>query len=264
MNRVIYYYQTFCGLEQILKLETIPVTHIHVSSIHFGINQGKEYIHLNDNPPDSPIFDTLWKETKELHDRGVEIRLMVGGAGCAFIELFNNFEQCYNLLKQTIISRPWINGIDLDVEESIDIYDLVMLINRIKADFGIDFKISLAPIQGALESDICGFGGFKYKHLMELVGDKIEYLNGQFYGNFTLDSYSTAINNGYEPSKIIIGMMSEQFEPGNFNKCLDTIIKIKKKYINFGGVFVWEYLNAPPGKNPVDWALLINAVINKY
>ncbi len=263
MNRIIYYYQTFCGLDKLLDLETIPVTHIHISSIHFGINQGKQYIHLNDYPPDSPLFDTVWKQTKELHDRGVDIRLMVGGGGGAFIELFNNFQENYDLLKQTIMSRPWISGIDLDVEESIDIYDLVMLIDRIKVDFGIDFKISLAPVQSALEMDICGFGGFKYKNLMKLVGDKIEYLNGQFYSDFTIDSYNMVIDNGYDPSKIVIGMMSEQFYPTNFVKCLNTIIEIKKKYNNFGGVFVWEFFNAPPGKNPIDWAILINAVMKK-
>ena len=34
-------------------------------------------------------------------------------------------------------------------------------------------------------------------------------------------------------------------------------------YNNFGGVFVWEFFNAPPGKNPIDWAILINAVMKK-
>ena len=70
-------------------------------------------------------------DTRLLAERGVSIRLMVGGAGGAFIELFNNFEGYYPLLHDTLVSRPWISGIDLDVEEDVDIYNIVMLVNRI-------------------------------------------------------------------------------------------------------------------------------------
>lgn len=37
-KRVIYYYQTFTGIEQIIALEDV-VTHIHLSSIHFGLTK---------------------------------------------------------------------------------------------------------------------------------------------------------------------------------------------------------------------------------
>ena len=56
-------------------------------------------------------------------------------------------------------------------------------------------------------------------------------------------------------------MISGQFDSINFVRCLDTIIEIREKYKNFGGVFVWEYKDAPPSRNPVDWAILINAVM---
>ena len=263
MNRIIYYYQTFTGLEELLELIHIPITHIHVSSIHFGINRGKYYIHLNDNPPSSPLFDKMWNEVKELNERGVQIRLMVGGGGGAFRELFNDFDNYYPLLVETIRQHPYINGVDLDVEEGVDLYNIIMLINRIKADFGIDFKITMAPLGVALEMDICGMGGFFYKDIERLVGDKIEYYNGQYYNDFTPDNYDITIKNGYKPSKIVMGMLSGQFSSSNFNKCLDTIVEIKDKYNDFGGVFVWEYFNAPPSKNSADWAILINAVINK-
>ena len=39
---------------------------------------------------------------------------------------------------------------------------------------------------------------------------------------------------------------------------LDEVKKIKEKYPNFGGVFDWEYLNAPPDKSdPSQWAKLM-------
>ena len=60
MTKIIYYYQTFTGLTDILKGDSINVTHIHLSSIHFGSNDdGSPYIHLNDNNPNAiPSFHT--------------------------------------------------------------------------------------------------------------------------------------------------------------------------------------------------------------
>lgn len=263
MNRISYYYQTFVGLHDLLCLKDIPITHLYIASIHFGMNGGRGYIHLNDNPPDSDIFDSVWNETYQLSQRGVQIRLMVGGGGGAFVELFQDFDLYYPLLVDVLQKRPWINGIDLDVEEDVGLDNVVSLINRIKCDFGSDFKITMAPIQVALEMDIGGFGGFCYKELEQLVGDKIEYYNGQFYGDFTAESYNTAIENGYHPTRVVMGMVTGQFTSTNFNKCLDTIIEILEKYKNFGGVFMWEYCDAPPSKNPADWAILINAVMKK-
>ena len=61
MKKIIYYYQTFSDLTPIL-IENPIVTHIHISSIHFGIdNKTKQpYIHLNDNEPNDPKFNKLW------------------------------------------------------------------------------------------------------------------------------------------------------------------------------------------------------------
>ena len=58
MNRIIYYYQTFNGLQDILDKQV--VTHIHLSSIHFGTNDTSHYIHLNDYSPYDKRFDQVW------------------------------------------------------------------------------------------------------------------------------------------------------------------------------------------------------------
>ena len=64
-KRIIYYYQTFNGLGPLLSLKSQPCTHIHLASIHFGVEKdGKTpYIHLNNNHPNDPVFDNLWKPT---------------------------------------------------------------------------------------------------------------------------------------------------------------------------------------------------------
>ena len=65
--KLIYYYQTFCGLQDILSSEYKPDI-IHVSSIHFG----EDYIHLNDKPPDSPDFDPVGVIAKKLLNKGLK------------------------------------------------------------------------------------------------------------------------------------------------------------------------------------------------
>ena len=78
--KVIYYYQTFVGLEKVLEnIEDVDV--IIVSSIHFGQKDKQPYIHLNDNDPKDPMFENLWMETKKASVQGCKIMLMMGGAG---------------------------------------------------------------------------------------------------------------------------------------------------------------------------------------
>ena len=162
-HRIIYYYQTFNGLDNVLYINT-PITHIHLSSIHFGNNKDNSpYIHLNDYEPDNKIFDNVWNQMEVSVNLGIEIILMVGGAGGAYQNLFSNFSIYYSLLKKLIKDHKCIHGIDLDVEETVDIEDIKMLINKIKEDFGNDFIISMAPVQSSLQYNNSGFGGFSYK-----------------------------------------------------------------------------------------------------
>ena len=76
--RVIYYYQTFNSLQNILYSGT--VTHIHLSSIHFGFNSdGSPYIHLNDYHPTDQRFDKVWQELFIAKQNGIQIILMMSG-----------------------------------------------------------------------------------------------------------------------------------------------------------------------------------------
>ena len=239
--KIIYYYQTFTGLKNILHPNP-TVTHIHLSSIHFGNSDNNYYIHLNDNNPDNKIFDELWKELTLAHSYGIKIVLMIGGAGGAYIDLFNNFDIYYKLLCDMLNKYSIINGIDFDVEESIGLKNIEMLINKMKNDYN-HFTFSMAPIQSSLMRDINGMGGFVYKDLYNSnVGQYIDYYNTQFYYDYSKDCYDTIIKNEYNSKKIVMGMISSQNIDENYN-----IIKLLfKKYKNdFGGVFFWEYCQAP-------------------
>ena len=112
--RIIYYYQTFLadGLKDILYPNS-PVTHIHLSAIHFGNNNTNNnkvpYIHLNDYTPDNVRFQQVWKDLKKANDLGITVVVMLGGAGGAFDYLFNdsvgkNFATC---TEKTQIWNSW-------------------------------------------------------------------------------------------------------------------------------------------------------------
>lgn len=261
MNRIIYYYQTFIPLK-LLLVENTVVTHIHLSSIHFGNNSiGKPYIHLNDNEPNDKCFDNMWNEINKASDLGIKIILMVGGAGSAFNVLFSDFETYYKLLKQTIDNNPCIKGIDLDVEEYVSLINIRKLISRINSDYGKDFIISMAPVAYSLENDQPGMGNFIYKDLYNTIeGKRINYFNVQFYYDCTVQAYMNIINNGYPSEKIVFGFDSDK-EIEEEKK----IISILSDNYEFGGVFNWEYFDSPPEgrKNPYQWALIMKKSMEK-
>ena len=233
---------------------------IIVSSIHFGKEKdGEKKIYLNDNSPDNNIFDDLWMETKKASVQGCKIMVMMGGAGLAYNELFTDFNVYYPQLVQMLKDRPWIQGIDLDIEEHASLENIQMLINKLVEDFGEEFTITMAPISSSLMNDGGSMSGINYKQLYQSdEGKYIHWFNTQCYDAFTEDTYDSIIQNGYPPEKIVMGMESGQFNGNTFKNALETIVQIKKKYPQVGGFYDWEYLNAPPDKkDPSQWAKLI-------
>lgn len=241
-QRVVYFYQTFCGLQHLFDLAHTPVTDIHLSSIHFGEEDGKSYIHLNNNPPSDKNFDSVWKDMNEAKDLGIDVSVMIGGAGGGFAYLFKEYDDCYKLLKDFLNKHPEITGVNLDIEEEVDINDVVWLVQDIKEDFP-HFTISFAPIAESLQSDIAGMGGFKYSHLKTQID--IDYYTVQFYNSFTATDFSLCVANGYPAEKIVMGMLSD---PSSLKGRLMVLQTVFKNFPSMGGSFVWEYFNsyAPP------------------
>lgn len=260
LSKVIYYYQTLSGLQQLLK--NGYATTINLAAIHFGKNsENNPYIHLNDNNPYDQVFDTLWEELHQASQQNIQIILMLGGAGRAYQTLFSDFETYYSLLYQLIKSKPLISGIDLDVEEIVKESNIKMLIKRIRKDFGDDFTISMAPLSYSMEHDTPGMGGFIYKDLYcSPEGSQIDYFNVQSYGSYSLQVYEDIINNGYPPKKIVMGMIYSQ----NLDIIVNQVKIIKEKYPDFLGVFIWEYFKAPPNApaHPEHWGQLMKSIVN--
>ena len=257
--KTFYYYQTFVGLTQIFT-HSHDVDTIIISSIHFDIdNKGNKNMYLNDNLPYDKKFNNLWSETQKCAEQGITIILMIGGAGGAYTNLFNEFNIYYPQLKSFLEKNSYIFGVNLDIEESVSLVNVKMLINKLREDFGNYFFISMAPISEAMVTDNPGIGGFSYKELYNSSeGKLIDYFNVQCYDSFSFSTYNNIIKNGYPPEKIVMGMESGQFDSKTFQNAIHEINLCLDKYPNMLGVFDWEYLNAPPNKkDPSQWAKLI-------
>jgi hypothetical protein len=256
MSKIIYYYQTFIGLDDLLSKSTNVVTHIHLSSIHFGTDQNKPYIHLNDYSPDNHRFDSVWSDLEKCVSKDIKVVLMIGGAGGGYSSLFSDYDTYKDLLFNTIKQyNHIISGVDLDIEEFVDYDNVIQLIKDIKTEFGNDFSISMAPLQQSIETDSIGMGGFSYKKLYKSeVGKYIDYFCVQFYSCFSEMNFDNCVNNGYSPEMIVMGMLTGMDYDNIKHEVADTSKKYKEQ---FGGVFVWEYYDAPPkgSINPAYWSI---------
>ena len=262
MARTIFYYQTLktkddklISVDPVLY-ENTPLTHIHVSSIHFGVDVNKEpYIHLNNRSPYNSYFDEVWDNIEYASSKNIKIVLMIGGAGGGYNSFFSNISMYYDLLYTLLKDKPFISGIDLDIEESCSLKNVKLLISKIVKDFGEKFIVATAPVASSLTDDGPGMGGFSYKDLLNSPeGSHIDYFNCQAYYNYSLSTLDSIVKNGYDPKKIVMGLIAgETYE----SELQDMYEKYKD---NFGGLFVWEYFNTVP--SAIQWCQFVESVFN--
>lgn len=267
--RVICYHQThylpdgtYVSILPLLT-ESSGISHLIVAAIH--LNEPPGTITLNDSPPTAPGNTPLWDELLVLRDSGVKILGMLGGAAQgSFTRLDQSaavFEAHYVPLR-AMIRRHRFDGLDLDVEEDMSLAGIVRLIDRLKADFGPAFLITLAPVAPAL----CGgrhLSGFDYEALEVLRGGSIAWYNVQFYCGWgdmgSPAGYEVIVARGWPVEKVVVGLVTN---PGNgegfvameaFEGVLEGLVR---RFEGFGGVMGWEYFNALPGglERPWEWA----------
>lgn len=255
-KRVIYYYQTLTDLTPILRLNPQPVTHIILASIHFGIDPEtqQKYIHLNNCKPDNPTFNNVWRQLYDAkRNHGIDIRLMIGGAGGGYSSLFNSYDDYYPLLHTLLTSGPAagiVSGIDLDVEEPVTMANIQRLIKDLHQDFPT-FRFTMAPLGSSLYNPgATGMGGFRYCDLLATPeGKLIEWFNGQYYyGDFSEDKFNQTVQTLKDlatPDQIVMGSVTGQWAPGQWQPCYDTLQAIATKYPTMGGTFFWEYYIRP-------------------
>ena len=269
--KVVVYHQTHFRnghFVSVLPLITeaevaIGTTHLIIAAIHLNNIPGD--ITLNDDPPNAPKFDQLWEEVATFQDVGVPVLGLLGGAAQGSFRRLDGsdaeFEAFYMPLRDLIRQRD-LNGLDLDVEEQMSLNGVVRLIDRLKADFGSGFLITLAPVATALQGRQ-HLSGFDYEALEVMRGNSISWYNTQFYNNWgRLESFvdfDAILRQGWKPEKIVAGVLTNP-SLGNgyieFEQLKLTLAAMTQYYPGFGGVMGWEFYNSKPGDEtrPWEWA----------
>ncbi|GAO14758.1 uncharacterized protein UV8b_04550 [Ustilaginoidea virens] len=278
LPRLIVYFQTThdsngnpISMLPLVNEKGIALTHLIVCSLHVNEN-GR--IHLNDYPPSDPRFYTLWNETQVLKSAGVKVMGMVGGAARGSFgngTLDGNpatFAKYYGQLCD-VIRRFALDGLDMDVEQAMSQAGIERLIERLRADFGAGFIVSLAPVASAL-SNGANLSGFNYKTLDSRMGSKIDFYNAQFYSGFgSMDSptgYDKIVSNGFQASRVVAGQLTS---PRNgrgyipYTQLNATVVSLRKRYGQIGGIMGWEYFNSLPGgtSEPWKWAQVMTEIL---
>ncbi|KAH7038081.1 glycoside hydrolase superfamily [Microdochium trichocladiopsis] len=273
-HRVVVYYQTThynssatsdVSLLPLVKDQAhVAATHVLISAIHIVDEDGG--IRLNDHAPDNEIFDHVWSDAAHLQAAGVTVMAMVGGAAPGSWDRLDGddaqFEHYYKPLHD-FIGNYNIEGLDLDVEQSMSLDGIIRLIDRLKKDFGDDFVISLAPVGSALTKGGGNLSGFDYFELEAQRGDKIAFYNAQFYFGWgdpsSAADYEDIIDDGFRADKVVMGLLTNPAN-GNGYVSLDKQAPVLEELVSenptFGGVAGWEYFNSLPGgdKAPEEWA----------
>ncbi|KAK3937801.1 GH18 endo-N-acetyl-beta-D-glucosaminidase endo T [Diplogelasinospora grovesii] len=282
LPRLVIYFQTThdastgqpISMLPLITEKNIALTHLIVCTFH--INLGG-VVHLNDFPPNDPRFYTLWNETRIMKDAGVKVMGMVGGAAPGSFDTTTldaaagsaDFELYYGQLRDTIHTFG-LQGMDLDVEQRMSQRGITRLVQRLRADFGPDFIITLAPVGSALMQG-SNISGFDYSALEDSSGDDIRFYNAQFYNGFgsmaTPRDYETVIDkHGWDPKKILAGQVTNPANGGSwvpFDQLNATIKSLRSKYGEIGGIMGWEYFNSEPGgtEEPWRWARNMTSIL---
>jgi hypothetical protein len=268
--RVVVYHQTHHHPDSDTPVSLLPlltnatgITHVIIAAFHLNDSPGD--ITLNDNTPSHSKFDTLWAEKSWLQASGVKVLAMLGGAAKGTYARLDgdvdSFEEFYTPLRDMIREHS-LDGLDLDVEESMTLHGIIRLIDRVRSDFGKDFLITLAPVATALLPLQPHLSGFSYFELEKERGGEIAWYNTQFYcgwgdANSTF-WYDSIMACGWKAEKVVMGLITNSKLGAGFvpwEKLQGVLSTLRGRYGSFGGVMGWEYFCAMPGgeERPWEW-----------
>jgi chitinase len=251
------------------------ITHVIIAAIH--INDPPGHLTLNDHHPDHEHFNALWSEVAWVQASGVKVLGMVGGAAKGSFERLDGLDterfESYYCPFRNMIRKHRLDGVDLDIEEDYSLFAVYRLIDRLRADFGPDFLITLAPVATALLVGQPHLSGkeFDYRVLEENRGHEIAWYNTQFYngwGDMTTPFwYETIIATGWRPDRVVIGLLTNPTNGGSGfvsdSQIAGVLRTIRARHPTMGGVMGWEYFNALPGgeERPWEWASHMSRIL---
>ena len=148
------------------------------------------------------------------------------------------------------------------------------IIKQLKADFGPEFIITLAPVAYAMKGNTDPFSGIKYSDLETAFGYLIDWYNVQFYSGFgtmsaTQDYIDIVTDCPLDPCKLVAGTLTST-SSGSGYVDLDTVKSTMRQLLRiygsrFGGIAAWEYYNSDPDTSePWSWAALMKVTMMNW
>lgn len=261
--RVIAYHQSHA-----IRGEHVPLmpmvehglTHLILAAVHITDDAR---ITLNDHEHTHPQHDRVWAEMAEVQRAGVPVLAMVGGwAPGTMCKLDSGELERYYPPLRDFLRQHDFDGLDIDVEQDMSLVGVVALIDALRADFGADFLIILAPVATAMWGGE-HLSGFDYEELYRSRGSDIDFVNVQFYSGYgslaDTSDYERIVARGVYPlEKIVAGMIGNPNDGAGYvdtGMIVSTIGGLRSAHPDFGGVDVWEYFRAMPGgpARPWEW-----------
>ncbi|MFC7620876.1 glycosyl hydrolase family 18 protein [Microlunatus sp. GCM10028923] len=261
-GRLMVYHQSHGTGADFVELQPMiasgRLTQLIIAAVHIT-DDGR--IVLNDHDHDDPYHDQLWSEVSRVRAAGVPVLAMVGGWAPGTTDKLDGagLARYYPPLRD-FLARYAFDGIDIDVEQDMSLAGVIALIDALRADFGPDFAIILAPVASALAGG-GNLSGFDYEELYRERGHEIAWVNAQFYSGFGSAAdpadYVTIIERGvYPPDKVVLGMIGNPADGHGYvdvDRVAETVRDLVQRYPEFGGVDVWEYFRALPGGRSEPW-----------
>ncbi|KAI9865628.1 MAG: hypothetical protein M1813_002086 [Trichoglossum hirsutum] len=274
--RIIIYHQThyyngqFISILPLLSLDC-GVTHVNIAAIH--VNKDPGDVTLNDDPYSAPKNDALWAEVRILQSRGIKVLGMLGGAAPGTYPRLDGDTKSFNVYYKHLRDMvEWcgLDGLDLDVEESMSLSGITRLIDQLRSDFGPGFILTLTPVAPAMWGGK-HISGFDYAEIERIRGGDIAWYNTMFYCGWgsmeTTEHVDKIMECGWPAKKVVIGLSTNPDTRGwvSGEVLRESLAAIVKKYPRIGGVMGWEYFNSTTAiesnQNPWYWSQFISRIL---
>ncbi|KAA8893534.1 glycoside hydrolase superfamily [Sphaerosporella brunnea] len=271
LPRVVLYHQTHHFPNTTSEVPLSPLVHSLPSDLHPHVVVILAAVHLNTSPtphltlnddlPAHPKFSSLFACLEELRENGITVTCMLGGAAQGSFRVLDvtnpEWEVYYQLLAQFLRDYA-MSGIDLDVEEEMSLAGIVRIIRRLRADFGPEFIITLAPVATALQPGFRHLSGFSYFALEQEVGSEVAWYNTQFYCGWgdlrDPAAWARILGAGWDPRKVVVGTVTNPANAGGYVETAAVAEMLGRlKSLGVGGVAGWEFWNALPGGEEDAW-----------
>lgn len=176
-----------------------------------------------------------------------------------------------------------IQGLDIDIEESVPISMPLRLLRQLNNDLGTDFILTMAPVASALLRNGSGLHGFPQRDMDDQAveparpnGKLVSWYNAQFYNGWG-DASSTAMydqiisEGGWAADRIVMGVLTNPGDGGSGFVKLPTLKSVVgslgAKHASFGCAVGWEYWAAGTGDGmqyPWMWVKELGDVIATF